>query len=87
MYSCITFRRMFNCTSSCCSGWDEFKPEEASFKPLYDVYKYFTEELGEKVIILESDDLLNQPGKTKSNKAIQVTLKSSKNIGTSSMPA
>ena len=40
----------------------DFVPEEFDYQYLYDIFKYVTQELGQEAIIVEADDLQNNPG-------------------------
>ena len=44
------------------TGWTYFEPEEAGFKEQYELFKLATETLQQPAIVIDSDDLVNQPG-------------------------
>ena len=45
------------------SDWDYFVPFEMDFEVLYRMYEVATKELGQETIIIDSDDLLQNPGR------------------------
>lgn len=46
-------------------GWDHFNPKEAGFKELHYLFEIMTEELGQEAVVIDTDDLLEQPGEEK----------------------
>ncbi len=43
------------------TGWDYFDPKESGFREIYDLYHFLTKELGEVPIVMDADDLLDNP--------------------------
>jgi len=43
------------------TGWDYFDPKESGFQDMYDLYHYLVKELGETPVVVDADDLLENP--------------------------
>ena len=43
------------------TGWDHFDPVEAGFRQMYELYKFITSELDQTPIVIDADDLLDNP--------------------------
>ena len=46
------------------TGWDWFNPDEAGFKELYQLFTHITQDLGQKAIVVDSEDLIKSPRDT-----------------------
>ena len=44
------------------SGWNRFDADEAGFKELHKVFKMVTDDLKQPAIVIDADDLLQNPG-------------------------
>ena len=45
-------------------GWDHFVASEVGFKELFFMFELATKTLGQEAIIIDADDLLQNPGET-----------------------
>ncbi|KAK3739258.1 hypothetical protein QZH41_000259, partial [Actinostola sp. cb2023] len=43
------------------TGWDSFDPEEAGVRQLYEFYTFVTEHLDPNPVVIDADDLLDDP--------------------------
>ncbi|KAK3697915.1 hypothetical protein QZH41_003259 [Actinostola sp. cb2023] len=46
------------------TGWDYFDPEEAGFRQMYDLYKFVSERVDASPVVVDADDLLDNPDET-----------------------
>lgn len=44
-------------------GWDYFDPSEVGFKEVAILFDYVTKDLGQEAIVIDSDDLVANPGR------------------------
>eukprot|EP00794_Sanderia_malayensis_P010752 gene10752-11902_t len=46
------------------TGWDYFDPIEAGFQQMYDLFQFIVNRLGETPVVVDADDLLENPEET-----------------------
>lgn len=46
------------------TGWDYFDPEEAVFRQMYEFYNFVVENLDANPVVVDADDLLDEPDET-----------------------